>query len=88
MGYLQQLGMDIPRLEIGLRADNHTRNVRDPTKVHDFVVDNLNHFKRLAGSDRVDENVAMDTDSMFGVQDGVLVLEVDEKDVNESYEEV
>jgi len=42
--------------------------------VQDLVADDLNHLKGLSGSNRVDQNIAMDTDEVLGIQDRVLIL--------------
>lgn len=42
--------------------------------VQDLVADDLYHLKGLSGSNRVDQNIAMDTDEVLGIQDRVLIL--------------
>jgi len=61
-------------LKVYLGSDDNTWDVGDPTKVDDLVVDDLNHIERISRADRINKNVAMNANSMLGVQDGELVL--------------
>lgn len=65
----------IPILQIGFRADYDARYLVQAAKIHDFVVDNLNHVEGLARRDRVHEDEAVNTDGMFGIEDGIFILE-------------
>jgi hypothetical protein len=60
--------------QISLLTNNNARYGRKTTKVDYFVVDNANHVERSAGGDRVNEDIAMNTNSVFVVQYGVFVL--------------
>ena len=40
----------------------------------DLVADGIEHVKGVPGCDGVDEEVAVDSDEVFGLQDGVFVL--------------
>lgn len=42
--------------------------------VQDLVTNDLNHFKRLGGCNRVNENITVDSNEMLGVQNRVLIL--------------
>ena len=42
--------------------------------IQDLVPDDADHLKRLAGSDGVDEHIAMDANEVLRVQQAVLVL--------------
>ena len=42
--------------------------------VEDLVADDLDHLEGLHGSNRVDQNIAVDSDEVLGVQDTVLIL--------------
>lgn len=52
-------------------------------EVLEFLVDNPNHVKAMSVVDRVDEDVTVDTDGIFGRKERVLVLAggVDDGDV-------
>ena len=65
---------DIPLLQVGLGADDNTRNLIHSAEVDDFVVHDLDHVERLARGDRVDEHEAVDADRMLRVEDGVFIL--------------
>jgi hypothetical protein len=41
------MDVDVPVLEIYLGPDDDTWNFLDPTKVHDLVVDDLDHVERI-----------------------------------------
>lgn len=43
--------------------------------IQDLLPDDADHFEGLLRGDRVDDHVAVDTDEVFGVEDGVFVLE-------------
>jgi len=73
--FLPFIGLDLPTfVKVVLRPNDNTWYIGDTTKVDDLVVDNLDHVERVAGADRVYKNVAMNADSMLGVQDGEFVL--------------
>lgn len=42
--------------------------------VENLVADDLDHLEGLHGSNRVDENIAVDSNEVLRVQDAVLVL--------------
>lgn len=42
--------------------------------VENLVADDLDHLKGLHGSNRVDENIAVNSDEVLGIQDAVLIL--------------
>ena len=42
--------------------------------VQDFVPDDLNHLKGLGRGNRVHEHVAMDSNEVLRVQDGIFIL--------------
>ena len=65
---------DSPVLEVDLGPDYYTRNGVLAAEVDNLVVDDLNHVERLVVCHGVDENEAMDTNGMLGVEDGVLIL--------------
>jgi hypothetical protein len=60
--------------EVALLADQHTGHLLNSREIQDLVVDRLHHLERLAGVDRVDQEVAVDTDCVFRREEGVLVL--------------
>ena len=45
-----------------------------PAEIDDLVVDDGDHVKGLAGRDRVDEDVSVYANGMFGIEDRILVL--------------
>lgn len=45
--------------------------------VEDLVADDLDHLEGLHGSNRIDQNIAVDSDEVLGVQDAVLILCID-----------
>ena len=57
--------------------------VRTDLEVLELFVDDLDHVKALSRGDRVDENIAMHADGVFGGEERVLVLAsgVDDGDI-------
>jgi len=64
----------LPLCEVVLGAHDDTRYRAHATKVDNLVVNDLDHVKGFPGGDRVDEDEAVDSDGMFGIQNRVLVL--------------
>ena len=62
------------RVQITLLTYKDTGNGRCTGIIQDLVVHCLDHFETGARSNGVHQNVAMDTDSMLRIQDGVLIL--------------
>ena len=65
---------DVPRGQVGLRADDDARYLVEAAEIDDLVVHDLDHVEGLARRHRVDEHEAMDADRVLRVQDRVLVL--------------
>ena len=42
--------------------------------IENFITDDLNHLKGRCGGDRVDENIAVDTNEVLGVQNAIFIL--------------
>jgi hypothetical protein len=61
-------------LEVTFRTNDDTRDICEPTEVENLVVYNLNHLKRVPGSDRIDQYKGMNPDCMLWVEGGVFVL--------------
>ncbi len=60
--------------EVGLGTNDDAGNLVHATEVDDLVVDDLNHVKGLSGGDGIYENITMNTDGMFGIEDRKFVL--------------
>lgn len=65
---------DRPLFQVRFRAHDDARNRLVPGEIHYFLVNYLNHVKRVARDDRVDEHKAMDSDSVLRIQDRVFIL--------------
>lgn len=61
-------------MEICLGTDDDTWDGVEAAEVDNLVVYDLDHVERFPGGNRVDEDIAVDANGMFGVKDGVLVL--------------
>ena len=61
-------------MDIIFSADDDAWHGVLSNKVSDFVVDDFDHVEGLSRSNRVDENVAMNTDCIFGIQNGEFIL--------------
>ena len=64
----------LPLGEVVLGADDDTRYRAHATEVDNLVIYDLDHVEGFPGRDRVDEDEAVDSDGMFGIQNRVLVL--------------
>ena len=65
----------IPGLQVDFGTDYYTGDGVEPAEVDDLVVDDVDHVERLVICDRVHEDVSMNANGMFGVENGVLVLD-------------
>ena len=64
----------LPLGEVVLGADDDTGYRGHATEVDNLVIYDLDHVEGFPGRDRVDEDEAVDSDGMFGIQNRVLVL--------------
>jgi hypothetical protein len=64
----------LPLWKVYLGTDYDTRDLFHSTEVDNLVIHDLDHVKGISRGDRVDENKAVDADSMFGIEDRILVL--------------
>jgi hypothetical protein len=64
----------VPLLNIVFSADDDAWNRILPDKVSDLVVYNLYHLKGFAGGDRIDEDVTVDANRIFRIQNGKFIL--------------
>ena len=64
----------IPGLQVDFGTDYYTRDGVHAAEVDDLVIYDVHHIERLVVCDRVHEDVAMDADSMLGIENRVLVL--------------
>ena len=64
----------LPLGEVVLGADDDTRYRAHATEVDNLVIYDLDHVEGFPGRDGVDEDEAVDSDGMFGIQNRVLVL--------------
>jgi len=71
---MSDVGKDVPMLKIYLRSDDDTGYLLDPTKVHNFVVDDLDHVERISRRDGIDKDIAMYSNRVLGIQYRELVL--------------
>jgi len=70
------LGTDLAllRAQIALVAHNDDWHALRPEVIQDLIPDHLHHFETRKRCYAVDEHVAMDTDKVFRIEDGVFVL--------------
>lgn len=61
--------------EVCFLTYNNTRYFRFSGEVEDLVVHDRDHVERLAVGNVVDKDVAVDANSVLGVEDGELVLD-------------
>jgi hypothetical protein len=63
-----------PLFDIVFGAHNDAGNGVFADKISDLVVNDFDHLEGFAGSDRVDEDVAVDSYRIFGIQYGEFIL--------------
>lgn len=71
---LQSQDENAPCVQITLWSYDDAGRMRHSAVIQDFVVDDLNHFERVAGRDRVDQYVAMNPNRMSLIQGRIFVL--------------
>lgn len=71
---LTVLCRDLPLFDVVFGAHDDAGNGVFADKVSDLVMDDFDHLEGFAGSDRVDEDVAMDSYRIFGIQYGEFIL--------------
>ena len=63
-----------PVIEIALGPHDDAGNIRNPTKVHNLVIHNLDHVERVPRGYRVDQNVSMNSYGMLSIDWRIFVL--------------
>ena len=74
---------DIPILQVDFGAYYYTGNGVHAAEVDDLVIDDMDHVEGLVICDRVHEDVSMNANGMFGVENGVLVLDATSTELSE-----
>lgn len=62
------------RLQIALCANNYAGDFVFTTEVDDFIIHDLDHVKRSSRVDGIYKDVAMYTDGVFRVENGIFIL--------------
>jgi len=60
--------------QIALLSDYDTRNLFKSSEIEDLSVNRLDHLEGLAGIYGIHQEISVNSDGVFGGEDGVLVL--------------
>lgn len=72
---IEQPMKHLPGREIGFSTNNNTRYILNSAILRYFVMDDLNHLKRRARGNGIDEHITMDPNRMLRIERGVLILQ-------------